>query len=291
MTAPKPTRCQRVLNSFYMVRKYVLDSLIYISFRFYGLEVTRRDIENGTYDSPRDFLKLNLDNADVDGVLLATQESYAESGRRMLAISDKCRSLLSVAALLLTAIGVFLPKYLVFNALWMRITFFITAVLLLNCITITLIFFSIRNHTTLSIDQAEANLPPNDLKKSLINDYRECKWSLEKKIDYLVNVYSVARFFFLFSFSLFVLLFSWNFLFVSAPADPSFERVLKKELAFIKGEPGKSGEKGDKGDTPKIDEEGLLRKLLVDKEFEKRVRAIVEAQDSPLSPPSSGAKK
>ena len=108
----------------------------------------------------------------------------------------------------------------------------------------------------IAIDQADAALPSEDLKKNLINLYLRCTTELSNGTNYLVDIYKAARFFFLSAFTVIVFLFSINLL-VRSPDNQvkMIAHELRTNDAFIKlvhgdkGEPGAKGDRGEKGES------------------------------------------
>ena len=87
---------------------------------------------------------------------------------------------------------------------------------------------------TVHIDQKEATLPEKDLKKKLINSHLQCQTELDNRTDYLVEVYKVARFFFLSAFSLLVLTVGLNSLLTSPDAQAKAIAIeLRADTNFV----------------------------------------------------------
>ena len=119
-----------------------------------------------------------------------------------------------------------------------------------------MVFFDVGVGMTIDITQEEVNLKNDDLKKCLINLRFRCRTILDNRTDYLVEVYKVARFFFLSAFTILLSLFVLN-LFLINPKDSvlAAARELRSDTNFLqsvrgdKGAPGPAGVTGPKGDN------------------------------------------
>lgn len=295
---------QYILDAFHHLRGWLLNWIVYLSFRTYGLEVSRSHIKEESYGTYQ-YQHICLDKVHPDGFLEVSKAIYDQAKSRIDEVAEKCQTLLRVASFVLAAFGLLLPKYLAFDDVFSRVVFLLSALLLLNSILLLLAFYQVRAATILDYGQNEAELGEADLKKSLINDYRRLAVDVENRNDYLVDIYKVARFFFLSSFTVFVCLFSWTFLSNKSKTDSSIPmETLTSHISLVKGAPGakgeqgergpsgekgERGEKGDKGDTPQINEELIIRRLLSDQRFREAVtKAVEDAQKHSM--PQNGGK-
>lgn len=252
---PKSPVWARAVDTFWNIARRLLDGIAFTSMRLYGIEdCTFQDVVRRTYDHAK-HENLNLDHApDLDDLLGASKEALSVATDRRNVVTDKCKTLLALASALLTIIGLFLPKSFDFEATWMRALFFVAVVFLLNTVVLLLVYFGIGQDQTISLTQHDVELPGEDLKKSLINEHLQCQVATEKRTDYLVDVYKVARACFLIAFSLIVGLFAVNY-FTRTPANDA-KRIIQelrsdpqllKLLQGPKGEKGDAGVKGDQG--------------------------------------------
>ena len=254
---------QQILDWFWWFRKALLTSVAYISLRLYATEISWRDVWEETFVPAQPDDRNAQAAADIDLILANAEKCTKNAEARRLAITDKAKILLTLSSLLVAAIGILLPKGLVFHAAWMRVVFFISAIALLNAVTLLLIFFGVGKDTVVTIDQNDIASASDDLKRNLINANFQAQTSLDNRTDYVVEVYKVARFFFLSAFTAIVVLFSISF-FQQSPEDSvnSVARKLRDDPLFReqvrgdKGDRGDKGERGDKGDRGERGERG-----------------------------------
>ncbi len=218
-------------------------------------------------------------------------------------VADKCKTVLTASALLLAFLGAFLPKFLAFDSLWMRIVALVATLCLMAAVILILEFFSVGQSKVLSLAVTTVDLDAENLKKHLINLNLERKDYLDNRSDYLVDVYKVTRFCFLSAFTLFVFLFSWN-LYWQSPTDQA-EAVVRairadKNLTSLltgpsgsrgidgrqgqRGAQGLDGAKGDKGDQGTVDEDALLHRLLRDRDLKQLIDAAIKSSESKPPP-------
>jgi len=117
-------------------------------------------------------------------------------------------------------------------------------------IMLMVVFFGVRSIMAIHIDQKEAALPRNDLKKQLINSHFQCQTELDNRTDYLVEVYKVARFYFLLAFTVLVLTVGVSSLLT--PRDAQAKAVAKElrgDNTFLQSVRGDKGERGEKGES------------------------------------------
>ena len=195
-------RIQRFLDAFYWCRRGVTWFLAYSSLRACGIEISVKDVWEGTYSEPK-HVNRTLDQATELSELLSTAKECLQSAqRRRSVISDKCKMLLTFSSLLLGLIGLLLPKSFAFDPVWMRVVFFGAVAALLNTVVLLLVFVDVGRETAISLDQGDVEWKSEDLKKNLINLHIRCQTDLENRTDYLVDLYKAARFFFLSAFSI-----------------------------------------------------------------------------------------
>jgi hypothetical protein len=246
--------CQKLLDYFYYSRKYALDWITYFSIRFYGIEDrTFEEIINQTSNKAK-YEDLVLDDkADVDLLLSIAKDSHKVANERRAVVTDKCKTLQALSAFLLTIIGVFLPKAFDFDSTCMRVIFYIAVLFLLNAVTLLLIYFAVGVEAIITVDQQKAKTDKDELKKWLINQYGRCTTATDNRTDYLVDIYKVSRFFFLFAFTLIILLFSISYFTRTSTTDIDKTiiqlRSDPKLIELLRGPKGETGSRGEKGDV------------------------------------------
>jgi len=246
--------CRKALDGFYRLRKVMTTAIAYASLYIFGSEVTWSDLWNEKFVSSTKTSR-DLNGAkDLDLLLSEAKSYFATAETRRTAITDKCKTLLTLSSLLLTLVGVLLPK-LPLSSAWLQILFFVAAAALLNAVILLAIFFGVRRDMTMCLDPEEVSLGKDDLRKVLINNYFQCQSDLDNQNDYLVEVYKAARFFFLSAFTLLVVVFSLNFFHDSQNEQAkAVAKALRGDNTFLqsvhgdKGEPGPKGDAGLKGD-------------------------------------------
>jgi hypothetical protein len=257
---------QKGLDGFHGLRKKIVTTITYLSFRFYATEVTWDEVFNETFKDAREYKELTLSmEENLDILLGEARTGLAAAETRRSGITDKCKTLLTLSSVFLALAGFLLPKSLS-NSTWVALPFFLSALAFLNVIMLLVVFFGVRVIMTVHIDQKEATLPEKDLKKKLINSHLQCQTELDNRTDYLVEVYKVARFFFLSAFSLLVLTVGLNSLLISPDAQAkAIAKELRTDTNFVQsirgekgdpGPPGAQGSRGPKGDPGSKGERG-----------------------------------
>lgn len=295
---------QWCLDWFHDARSGFVNRLAYCSMRVFGYEdISLADIESGAYDGPK-HKDRGLENAHETALLLSSaKECHRDAEARRTAITDKCKTLLTMSSILLGLIGLLLPKAFAFDALWMRAVCFVAILGLLNVVVLLLTFFAVGRDARMTLDQSEVDLEPKDFEKNRINLYLQCQVALDNRTDYLVDLYKVSRFFFLASFALVVILFSISFLSNSARSEANeIVRQLRSDPKLIEllrgpmGEQGEDGKKGDQGiQGPQgrngengkdavVDEEKIIDRILSDPRLRKRLEDAIEAREKQKAP-------
>lgn len=279
---------QKLLDGFWWLRKWVISCLAYISLRVYGSEVSFQSIWLEKFPSKTN-ANLNLDKAkDLPGLLSVAKECLKVAESRRAVVTDKCKPLLTLSSLLLGLVGVLLPTAFAFDALWMRMLFFASALALLNTVALLLVLFAVGASSVISLDQDEVALEKDDLQKNLINSNLQCQADMDQRTDYLVEVYKAARFYFLSAFTVVVILFAISF-FSQSTGDQT-ERVIRELrsdphlielLRGPKGEIGKDGDHGKDG-TVNVNEiiEQLIRELRIEETFSTQTQEDCQCRGS-----------
>lgn len=305
------TFCQRLLDGFYHAREHVVCVIAYLSMRIFGLEVEYASVRRGSYvDAPHADRELSHAK-DLDLLLGAAKDQLANAHGRRAAITDKCKTLLTLGALLLGLIGVLLPKSLLFLAAWMNVAFFVAALALLDTVMLLLVFFGVSRDTEITLDDSDCRLSGDDLKKSLINRNLECQAACDNRTNYMVDVYRTARFYFLVALSIVAVLFAAT-LSTRRASDPAQEFIASlrgnSDLLSIltgprgpaglpgvrgmKGDSGPQGQKGEKGDQGEpgadatVDEAAIVARIVADPRFTQAIAAAVAKAVEDLKPPA-----
>lgn len=193
---------QYLLDLFYYSRRFIVNLVAYVSLRLYGLEISWKEVEHGTYDAEK-FDNLNLDSAgDLDLLLSESRGAFDNAEARRSVVVEKTKVLLTLSSFLLALTGALAPKTFSSAGFWMRSAMLMATVALLNTIILITTLFDVRSTMVVSITQPEAALDSDNLKKSLINSYRQCAHATNNASHYLVDIYKASRFFFLISLTL-----------------------------------------------------------------------------------------
>jgi hypothetical protein len=245
---------QRVLDAFYWFRKGLVTAIAYLSVRLYGSEASWDELWNERFTT---FTHVNLDLnkvGDIDLVLAEARQRLASADSRQAGLADKCKTLLTLASLLVALVGALLLKEAL-EPLWLRILFFLSTLALANSVILVALVFGVRSEMTIAVEQQEAALSSLDLKKCLTNLYLRCHADRENQNDYLVEIYKVARFFFLLAFTLLIMEFSIGFFLLSPDSlAKATAKELRSDPTFLLSVKGDKGDRGDKGDQgPKGD--------------------------------------
>lgn len=263
----RPSAIQGCLDGFHWLRSFLVNGLAYCSLRVYGLDdFTFEDVKLGAY-TQHQHENRELSNAqNLDTLVSASKGCFENANGRRAAVTDKCKTLLTMSSLLLGLVGILLPKSFAFDATWMRIVCFLAVLALLNTVTLLLIFFDVGRETEMSLDQDDVDLDSDNYKKSIINLYLRCQVDTDNRTNYLVDLYRSARFFFLLAFTVVVVLFSIQFM-SSSPKNETelIIQRLRSEPKLIdlfrgpkgdKGNTGIQGSKGGRGDAGAIGPKG-----------------------------------
>jgi hypothetical protein len=302
------SKLQFALDKFYFARKNASTFVVYATLRVYGVEVSYKDVKDGTYQT-RVHNPLNLDEAgNIDALLALSEACLTKADQRRTSITDKCKTLFTFGSLLLGVIGLLLPKYLAFGSLWMKGLAFAAIALLLNAIVVMLSFFDVGVEMDVSLEQDDVPLDEQNLKKSIVNRNLQCEVSTQNRSDYLVNVYQATRFCLCSATTIVAGLVMYSLL-VSNP-DETPERIVRELRSDPKlvellrgpkgpqgqigppgvrgpvGSKGETGSPGKPGDTPSIDD--ILSQLLSDERLSEMVTAINSKVNSAPSTSPTG---
>ena len=294
------------LDRFYHARSFATNALTFLTLRAYGLEISFEQVKAGKYSSNAP-LTLDLDGAqDLDVLSEMANDALADAEKRRGAVTDKCKSLLTFGALLLTVVSLLLPKHLAFQYFWMRILAAVAIMLLVNAIVIVLVFFDINASMFVTLSQPDVSLDAVNLKKSLINRVVRCTDHADSRTNYLVDLYKATRFCFLTSLTIIIGLVMTNILSNGVMdqtqaitreirSDKSLINLLTgpkgdSGIAGVQGVPGPAGSKGDKGEAGRdVSADEVVSRLLQDARFQQAVQKAAEG-GAASAPPSDGTK-
>ncbi len=177
---------QGALDGFYWLRHHSIAVLAFGVLRIYAVEVTYKQVQEGTYQN-RIYSALRLEEVkDIDTLLSISEENLKRSSERRSSVADKCKTLLTLGSLLLALVGLLLPKYLAFESILMRLAAVFAIVCLFVEVILLLKFFDVGKETELVISQDEIALDEVNLKKSLLNCNLQVEISRDNRTDYLV---------------------------------------------------------------------------------------------------------
>jgi hypothetical protein len=246
------SRLSRAIDFTWGLLRDLLDRLTWLLIRAYGIEdCTLAHVKRGRYDS-RKHVDRQLEHAGDPDLLLATaKEILNASAERRAAVTDKCKTLLTLSSLLLAIAGVVLPKAHELGSVGMRVAFFVAVLFLLATVVLLLMYFAVSRERYITLDQSDVELSSDNLKKSLINDHLRTRVESENRTDYLLDVYTVARSCFLLAFTLILILSGINYFASSPPRDSErLRRAVQSDpelMNLLRGPQGIQGPKGDAG--------------------------------------------
>jgi len=196
-----------LLDKFYRLRKAAVCALAYLAIRFYGVEnISWRDAWDETYAANRSS-PLDLGNAtDLDDLLKIAKECKEDAERRRTAITDKCKTFLTIGALFVALCGLIVPDAIDLSNVWARVIFLLAGFLLVVSILLLLMFIGIRTDTQISLAQEDIGLSSDDRKKQFIKDHMRCKADVDCMSDFLADLYRTTRFCFVFAMILVLIL-------------------------------------------------------------------------------------
>jgi hypothetical protein len=195
----------------------------------------------------------------LDALLSEAKGCLKNSEARLAGVTDKSKNLLVLGSLLLTLVTTLLARG-AFDSTLMRVCFVISALAFFDTVILLMVFFDVGVGMTIDITQQEAELKADDLKKCLINLYLRCMGTLDNRTDYLVELYKVARFYFLSAFTVLVSLLILNLLLVTPKKSANAVALeLRSDTNFlqsVRGDTGQQGASGPKGDPGPKGEKG-----------------------------------
>jgi len=192
---------QSILDFIYYRRRDLLFSIIYLSMRLYGLEITFEEVKQGKYSNSDDSKQyLNVENTDnLDYLLTATKESFEESKRRLDKIMEKSKSLITICSLMIPLIAILFSNWLDCKNLFIKAGMALSIFTLFLTILLIIHLSEIKPRMQPIIDQNMAVSDENKFKKERIKDFHQSTYNNEKRTDYIADVYKTASLFFMVS--------------------------------------------------------------------------------------------
>jgi hypothetical protein len=245
---------QCLLDSFYHVRKFLLDCITFISIRLFGIECTFADVKARRYDLNQ-HVSLNLDGAhNLDTLLNTAKQRFTDAIDRRSFVTDKVKTLLTMTSAFLAILAAFLPKATESDSWSIKSPLVVGVLLLVNALLVLWTYFDIKQETVLDLTQADVRLADDVLKKLLINDYLSSQAGTDNVTDFLADLYKTARFFFLSGFAVIFIMGLLAYSFHSPDSDTERTvRQLRSDPKLVellrgpKGDPGDQGKQGDIG--------------------------------------------
>jgi hypothetical protein len=156
---------------------------------------------------------LNLDEAkDLETLLGLAKDCFKDANDRKSFVTDKVKTLITLNSAALAILTALMPKATEFDWGWMKLPFVVGVIFLINALLIMWMYFDIGRSTHITVEQYEANLDKDNLKKSIINSYRLAFKDVHNATDFLTDLYVTARFFFLFGFLIIFSIFLGSYL-------------------------------------------------------------------------------
>ncbi len=198
-------RWRNILDGFYYFREWLTTLITFLSLHAYASEISWDEIKNGKR-KPTKKADLKLDDAqDLDLLLSEAKCRLAEEEGRRNSTTDKCKSLVTLSSLVLAASGIVVSKTNL-DSTWTQPILVLAALSLIHVVILISMHFAVGTDKQPTIDQHDATLSGDDLRKSLINIYLECQADRSDRVDFLVELYKGARFYFLLGLTLIIVL-------------------------------------------------------------------------------------
>ena len=197
-----------ILGGLFDARKYVLDNIVYYSFVVYGfVDVPFQSIVKRTYYDVSEknlYHELNLSqNWDIDPLLKIAESEYEACRKRHDELKEKCKEIRLFCLLIIGLIS-FLSATVLSNnnpVLWVLVPLAFSLFFLGLSIVILLVFWDKMIWSVVSLDDEMSKHQGGDLKIFLTKKYHECIFHNDLRLNYLVDVVRVARFYFMLAFT------------------------------------------------------------------------------------------
>lgn len=196
---------RKILDCLYYFREGVSTFITFISLHVYASEITWSEIKKGRIKSTK-HVDLNLDDAKEFDLLLSEAKCrLAEEEERRKSTTDKCKSLVTLSSLVLAASGIVVSRAS-FDSIRTQLILVLAALLLIHVVILISMHFAVGVDMQPTVDQHDASLSGDDLRKSLINTYLKCQADRNDRVNFLVEIYKGARFYFLLGLTLMIVL-------------------------------------------------------------------------------------
>lgn len=187
---------RKILDGFHYFREWLTTLITFLSLHIYASDISWESIKTRKIKSPEQD-DLNLDDAkDLDLLLSEVKCRLAEEEDRRNSTTDKCKSLVTLSSLVLAASGIVVSKTNL-DSTWTQLLLVLASLSLLHVVVLISMHFAVGADMKLTIEQHEAALSGDDLRKSLINNYLKCQADRNDRVNFLVELYKGSRFFFL----------------------------------------------------------------------------------------------
>ncbi|MEO1496195.1 MAG: hypothetical protein AAFV43_03500 [Planctomycetota bacterium] len=268
--------------------------VVFLAIRVYGLNLDLSDIRRGAYERQR------IDRPDVsasdglDDLLDMSKACFDSADERRSIASDKCKVLLTIASILFGAVGLSIRL----DAVWMAdVLAFVAALALVVALLVLLQFMRVGQESEPIVDALMCRQAVATRKRQLIQDYLKCTMDAHNRTDFLVDLYSAARFYVQVAvFATFMML-TLNVFWQSQQEKPS--KVLLVGIddgvpQLLSGPRGKTGPAGTDGKDAVVDYTELLLKLSESERFTDAVadslRHSPRLEIAPIEQPAPGSE-
>jgi hypothetical protein len=139
--------------------------------------------------------------------------------------------LLTLSSFVLTAAGLVLSKISLTGGV-LQVALLLAILSLLHVVILLSMHFAVRSEMQMSIEQMDVGLSPGDLRKSLINSYLRCQSDRDSRVDFLLEIYKSARFFFFVGLLMQIAVLSFSFLRTNDKLAENVASELMKDPRF-----------------------------------------------------------
>ncbi len=220
------------LDCFFNFRRWLGTLVTFLSIHLLGSEVSWEEIKSGKIKSSPHFDR-DLEAAqDLDLLLGEAKSRLEESEARRSTVVEKCKTLLTLSSFVLTAAGLVLSKISIIGGP-LQASLLFSILFLLHVVILLSMHFAVRSEMQISIDQADVGLSPADLRKSLFNSYLRCQVDRDSRVDFLLEIYKSARFFFFLGLLMLIVVLSFSFLRTNDKLAANVASELMKDPHFV----------------------------------------------------------
>lgn len=284
---------ERGWDNVELVLGRVWGRLVWLSLRIAFSPCLLSEIQDGRRFYPEFWKPLRLEEAKDLSLLLSTaKEAMDTAADRRKSSSDKAKTLLTVATILTALTGLLMRQVIDRRAGPVEAVLFALVVFcVFNAILLLMVFFGTGRETTLAVLQDDIELDSDNLKKALINNYRQCQADWDARTDFLVDVYRAARAYCLFGLFFLMLGSATAAVLTSESTAPEVVRILRSDpqlIDLLRGPPGRPGLPGEAGATgpPGLDARVDLRDVAVglasDPAFLAQIKVELDRRNRPV---------